>query len=165
MSEAYARASLFQDCCGPGSCQEKDGENVSVLKAEKITKQYPGTKALDAVSVEFESGQVHALIGKNGSGKSTLVKIFSGAVDATEGSFSLDGKTLEFHSPQDALDNGIVTVYQELSLVPGLTVAENILMGRMPMKGKFIDWKAAYRQAEFLRIFMRSWRKLQLGGE
>lgn len=150
MSEAYARASLFQDCCGPGSCQEKDGENVSVLKAEKITKQYPGTKALDAVSVEFESGQVHALIGKNGSGKSTLVKIFSGAVDATEGSFSLDGKTLEFHSPQDALDNGIVTVYQELSLVPGLTVAENILMGRMPMKGKFIDWKAAYRQAEEL---------------
>ena len=132
---------------------------MSVLKAEKITKQYPGTKALDAVSVEFESGQVHALIGKNGSGKSTLVKIFSGAVDATEGSFSLDGKTLEFHSPQDALDNGIVTVYQELSLVPGLTVAENILMGNSSTGRRPTDRRKSFcRSCRWTCRRRRRWR-------
>lgn len=121
---------------------------MSILRAENITKQYPGTKALDSVSVEFDSGKVHALIGKNGSGKSTLVKIFAGAIHATEGEIFLDGEKLHFESPEEALKNGIVTVYQELSLVPGLTVAENILMGHMPMKGRFIDWKETYSRAE-----------------
>lgn len=121
---------------------------MSTLKAENITKIYPGTVALNNVSVEFESGKVHAFIGKNGSGKSTLVKIFAGATDATEGAFYLDGERMNIHSPQEALDKGIATVYQELSLIPGLTVAENILMGRMPMRGKFIDWKKGYRKAE-----------------
>ncbi len=120
---------------------------MSILKAENITKIYPGTVALDKVSVEFESGKVHAFIGKNGSGKSTLVKIFAGAEQATEGNVYLDGEKLDIKSPQEALYKGIVTVYQELSLIPGLTVAENILMGRMPMKGKLIDWKKGYEQA------------------
>lgn len=123
---------------------------MSVLKAESITKIYPGTVALDKVSAQFESGKVHAFIGKNGSGKSTLVKIFAGAVDATEGKFYLDNEELKISSPQEALDKGIATVYQELSLIPGLTVAENILMGRMPMKGKFIDWKKGYEKAQKL---------------
>ncbi len=120
---------------------------MSILKTENITKLYPGTKALDQINVEFESGKVHAFIGKNGSGKSTLVKIFAGAIQPTEGSFYLDGEKIMLHSPQDAMERGISTVYQELSLVPGLTVAENILMGRLPMKGKLIDWKAAYQTA------------------
>lgn len=123
---------------------------MSVLRAEKVVKRYPGTVALDRVSVYFESGKVHALIGKNGSGKSTLVKIIAGATTATEGSIYLDDKELKLESPQDAIESGIATVYQELSLIPGLTVAENILMGRMPMKGKFIDWKKANQKAQNL---------------
>lgn len=120
---------------------------MNTLKAENITKLYPGTVALNKVSVEFESGKVHAFIGKNGSGKSTLVKIFAGATEATEGLFYLDGEKMNIHSPQEALDKGIATVYQELSLIPGLTVAENIFMGRMPVKGKLIDWKKGYEKA------------------
>ncbi|MBC7959109.1 MAG: sugar ABC transporter ATP-binding protein [Vallitaleaceae bacterium] len=120
---------------------------MSVLKTEKIKKVYPGTIALNDVSVEFSSGKVHALIGKNGSGKSTLLKVFSGAISPTAGHFFLDGKQLKFDDPRDAFDQGIATVYQELSLVPGLTVAENIFLGRLPMKGKFGDWSKTYSMA------------------
>lgn len=123
---------------------------MSILRAENITKIYPGTTALNKVSAEFESGKVHAFIGKNGSGKSTLVKIFAGAVEATEGAFYLDEEKMNIHSPQEALKKGIATVYQELSLIPGLTVAENIFMGRMPMRGRFIDWKKGYEKASKL---------------
>lgn len=127
---------------------------MSVLKTKNITKMYPGTKALDQINVAFESGKVHAFIGKNGSGKSTLIKIFAGAIRPTEGSFYLDDEELSFHSPQDAIRRGISTVYQELSLVQGLTVAENILMGRLPMKGKVIDWKRTYQMADdFLKEY------------
>jgi ribose transport system ATP-binding protein len=87
------------------------------------------------------------VIGKNGSGKSTLVKIFSGAIEQTKGSFFLDDTRLAFKDPIDAYKKGIAAVYQELSLVQGMTVAENILMGRLPMRGKFVDWKETYRLA------------------
>lgn len=123
---------------------------MSILKTEKITKIYPGTKALDQITVAFDSGKVHAFIGKNGSGKSTLVKIFAGAIQPTEGSLYLDDEKIVLHSPPDAIERGIATVYQELSLVPGLTVAENILMGRLPMRGKLIDWKRTYQMADQL---------------
>ena len=123
---------------------------MSILKTEKITKIYPGTKALDQITVAFDSGKVHAFIGKNGSGKSTLVKIFAGAIQPTEGSLYLDDEKIVLHSPQDAIERGIATVYQELSLVPGLTVAENILMGRLPMRGKLIAWKRTYQMADQL---------------
>lgn len=123
---------------------------MSVLETRNITKNYPGTVALNGVSVAFDSGKVHALVGKNGSGKSTLVKIFSGAVEATQGEVILDGVTMKFNDPRDAFAKGIATVYQELSLVPGLSVAENILIGRLPMKGRLIDWKRTYSMAEEL---------------
>ena len=120
---------------------------MSVLRTEGITKDYPGTRALDSVTVSFNSGKVHAFIGKNGSGKSTLVKVFSGAIQPTEGRFYLDDKQLHFNNPTDAFGQGIATVYQELSLVPYLTVAENIYLGRLPKKGKVIDWKKTYAMA------------------
>lgn len=123
---------------------------MSVLETRSVTKIYPGTVALNEVSVSFESGKVHALIGKNGSGKSTLLKIFSGAVEPTQGQLLIDGLSVSINDPGDAFAKGIATVYQELSLVPGLTVAENIYMGRMPMKGRFIDWKKTYTMAEEL---------------
>lgn len=114
---------------------------MSVLETQGITKNYPGTVALDDVTCSFESGMVHALVGKNGSGKSTLLKIFSGAVQQTKGEIRIDGEPLAFFGPSDAMAKGIATVYQELSLVRGLSVAENILLGRLPMKGPVIDWK------------------------
>lgn len=125
---------------------------MSVLSTRNITKDYPGCRALDQVSVEFDSGRVHALIGKNGSGKSTLVKVFAGAISPTKGEFCLGEDMLEFQSPDQALHTGIATVYQELSLIPYLSVAENIFLGRLPKKGKVIDWKTANNKArELLR--------------
>lgn len=120
---------------------------MSVLRTEGIVKDYPGTRALDNVTVSFESGKVHAFIGKNGSGKSTLVKVFAGAIQPTEGRFFLDDQEMHFASPTDAFDKGIATVYQELSLVPHLTVAENIYLGRLPKKGRIVDWKKTYEMA------------------
>jgi len=120
---------------------------MSNLTVRNISKQFPGTLALDDVSITFESGRVNALVGKNGSGKSTLVKIINGAEIKTEGSIFLEGEELNFTSPKDAQTQGIATVYQELSLVPGLTVAENILMGRFVMKGRRIDWKKNFETA------------------
>ena len=79
---------------------------MSVLRAEGITKDYPGTRALDNVSVSFEGGKVHAFIGKNGSGKSTLVKVFAGAIQPTEGHFFLDDQELKFNTPTDAFEQG-----------------------------------------------------------
>ncbi len=123
---------------------------MSKLETKGITKIYPGTVALNEVTVSFDSGKVHALIGKNGSGKSTLIKIFSGAIEPTKGEVLLDGAPVRFNDPIDAFKAGIATVYQELSLVPGLSVAENILIGRLPMKGRFVDWKKTYSTAQEL---------------
>lgn len=123
---------------------------MSILQAQNITKEFPGTVALDNVSVTFESGKVNALVGKNGSGKSTLIKIINGAQPTTEGKILIDDKEMNFSGPKDAFDKGIATVYQELSLVPGMTVAENILMGRYEMKGRLVDWKKTYSIASQL---------------
>ena len=123
---------------------------MSVLEARNITKVFPGTVALDDVSVSFDSGKVHAIVGKNGSGKSTLLKIISGAQQATSGVLILDGKEVKIASTTDAFKDGIATVYQDLSLVPTLSVTENILLGRMPMKYGMIDWNAANTQVKNL---------------
>lgn len=120
---------------------------MSILKTSNITKIYPGTTALNNVSVSFESGKIHALVGKNGSGKSTLLKIFSGAIKPTKGEIFIDDREMSFNDPSDAFEKGIATVYQELSLIRGLTVAENIFLGRLPMKGKLVDWKKTYTMA------------------
>jgi len=121
--------------------------SVQQIRTEGITKDYPGTRALDNITVSFDSGKVHALVGKNGSGKSTLVKIFAGAIKPTLGEFYLNDEKLHFNSTADAYEKGIVTVYQEMSLVPGLSVAENIFLGRLPKKNNAIDWKKAYLMA------------------
>ena len=117
------------------------------IRTEHIVKDYPGTRALDDISIGFESGRVHALVGKNGSGKSTLVKIFAGATKPTSGDFYLNDEKLHFNSTADAYDKGIVTVYQEMSLVPGLSVGENIFLGRLPKKRNAIDWQKTYQMA------------------
>ncbi len=122
-----------------------------LLETVSLRKEYPGTVALDDVSVHFEGGKVSALLGKNGAGKSTLVKILAGTVQPTSGEIRINGEAVRLASASDAFRQGIATVYQELSLIHELTVAENILLGRMPRRagslGLVIDWPAACRRA------------------
>ncbi len=123
---------------------------MSILRVENLTKSYPGTLALDKVSMQFESGKVNAVIGKNGSGKSTLIKAICGGIKQTSGKIYIDDKELSLSSPVEGYEHGIATVFQELSLVPSLNIAENIFMGNLPMKSGFVDWKRAYAQASEL---------------
>lgn len=114
------------------------------LHVENLRKVYPGTVALQGLTVSFEGGKVHAVIGKNGSGKSTLIKAISGAIKPSTGNILVDGNRIEIKTTRDAFEKGIATVYQEMSLVRELTVAENIYLGRLPKKGAKkirIDWE------------------------
>ncbi|MEH0664446.1 L-arabinose ABC transporter ATP-binding protein AraG [Vibrio scophthalmi] len=104
-----------------------------------ISKHFTGVKALSNISFRVDKGSVHALMGENGAGKSTLLKILSGLHDATEGELKVDGQTLSFSSATDALNQGIAIIYQELNLVPELSVAENIYLGQLPTKGGKVD--------------------------
>lgn len=97
-----------------------------------IAKRYPGVVALDGVNLEVARGEVHILLGENGAGKSTLVKILAGAVQRDAGTISLDGRACEFATPRAAQEAGVSIIYQEFNLVPDLTVAENIFLGREP---------------------------------
>lgn len=101
-----------------------------VLEARAIVKRFPGVLALDRVDFQIDAGEVHGLIGENGAGKSTLMHVLAGAQQPDEGQILLDGRCVQFANPRDALDRGISIVYQELNLIPYLTVAENVFLGR-----------------------------------
>jgi ribose transport system ATP-binding protein len=103
-----------------------------MLEIRAVSKSFPGVRALHAVSFTVEHGEVHALVGENGAGKSTLMKILSGAYSDCQGDLMLDGQPLVLGGPRDAQLRGIATIYQELNLIPELTVAENIFLGREP---------------------------------
>ncbi|MGA2546536.1 MAG: sugar ABC transporter ATP-binding protein [Rectinemataceae bacterium] len=123
------------------------------LRMEGINKRYGGTVALKRVSVAAELGEVHALVGENGAGKSTLMNILSGAVSPDSGSIFLGQQTVTMRSPHQANALGVRAVHQEFSLVPHLTIAENILMGKLPTQGGgrvVIDWPKAYERARAL---------------
>jgi len=125
---------------------------VHRLVTVSLRKEYPGTLALNDVSVSFTGGKIHAIIGKNGAGKSTLVKLLAGAVQPTRGTILVNDEEVELRSPRDALRRGIIAVHQELSLVPELSVAENVLLGRLPRKRWFgtsvIDWRTVFGSAK-----------------
>jgi ribose transport system ATP-binding protein len=104
-----------------------------VLTVENVSKSFPGVKALDGVSFDLRKGEVHALVGENGAGKSTLMKILSGVYQADEGTIRYKGKTVSFHDVNEARDAGIGIIYQELNLIPHLSVAANIFIGREPL--------------------------------
>lgn len=108
--------------------------DTPILEVQQINKHYPGVQALDQVSLSIQAGEVRALLGKNGAGKSTLIKILSGATNQDTGVILIEGHPVQINSPSDAFAVGIATVYQEMSLVPGLTIAENILLGRWPLQ-------------------------------
>ena len=112
-----------------------------ILEIKGLSKYYPGVKALDDVSVDFERGEIHALAGENGAGKSTLIKMLTGAITPTKGEIILNGKSHSKFGPTEALDEGIAAVYQEFNLVPYLSVAENVFYGKEIMNGAFVDKK------------------------
>lgn len=118
------------------------------LEFQNISKIFPGVKALDNVSFGVARGSVHGLVGENGAGKSTLLKILSGAYTPTSGDVSINGAKKVFHSTRDALHANIAVIYQELNLVPELTVAENLLLGHMPQTSLLIDKRQMYRIAQ-----------------
>ncbi len=101
-----------------------------LLKLRGIEKQFPGVRALHNVDFTLRKGEIHALMGENGAGKSTLIKLLTGVYTMDDGKIEVEGKEVHIHSPQDAQNNGISTVYQEITLCPNLTVAENIFIGR-----------------------------------
>lgn len=113
-----------------------------------ITKRFPGVLALDSVDFTVLPGEIHALMGENGAGKSTLIKVLTGVYPKDGGTVRLDGNPFEAKSPGHAQELGVSTVYQEVNLIPTLSVAENIFLGRQPMKRGRIDWGFINRRAD-----------------
>ncbi|MDU7708299.1 MAG: sugar ABC transporter ATP-binding protein [Clostridium sp.] len=122
-----------------------------ILNMSDITKRFPGVLALDHVSLRVKKGEVHALLGENGAGKSTLMKILAGAYVKDEGEIEVFSQKTELGNPKAAEKLGISIIYQELNLIPTLTVAENIFLGRYKMRGSIqVNWKEVYAAAEEL---------------
>ncbi|MDZ7278004.1 sugar ABC transporter ATP-binding protein [Pantoea eucrina] len=120
------------------------------LEAEGISKFFPGVKALDNVSLRIKPGSVHALMGENGAGKSTLMKCLIGMYRPDKGTIRIKGEPVQFQDTMDALRSGISMIHQELNLVPYMTVAENIWLGREPMKFGFVDHALLNKQTQAL---------------
>jgi galactofuranose transport system ATP-binding protein len=118
-----------------------------LLALRGIGKRFPGVVALDGVDFTLRAGEVHALLGENGAGKSTLIKVLTGVHAPDAGSINLAGRPIRPDSPHAAEAAGISTVYQEVNLVPSLSVAENIALGRQPGRFGFINWRAVRRHA------------------
>jgi simple sugar transport system ATP-binding protein len=118
-----------------------------ILEMQGIHKRFPGVVALKNVGIRLFPGEVHALMGQNGAGKSTLIKVLTGVETPDGGEIRLGGKKIQAESVLEAQDLGISTVYQEVNLCPNLSVAENIYIGRFPMRGPVIDWSQMHERA------------------
>lgn len=128
-------------------------ERKPLLQLTGIAKEFPGTKALKGVDFSLRAGEVHALIGENGAGKSTLIKIIAGLYQQDAGTIAVEGKTVAFHSPADSLAHRIKVVYQELDLVPDLSIAENVFLGNLPKKAlRAVDWQALHTATSALLL-------------
>jgi len=112
-----------------------------LLRITSISKRFPGVQALDNAGLEVLPGEIHALLGENGAGKSTLINILSGAQQPDSGTIEFGGEKVTMASPHDAQRRGIVTIYQEFTLAPNMTIAENVFIGREPGSGVFVDWR------------------------
>jgi len=123
---------------------------IPLLEMRGISKRYPGVVALDNVRLDVRAGEVHALMGENGAGKSTLMKILAGAEKGDSGEILMDGRPVHINTPQDAMELGINIIYQEFNLVPHLSAAENIYLGREPaaLVPGFIDFRKLYGSAQ-----------------
>lgn len=127
---------------------------TDILSLKHITKEYPGVKALDDVSISFRKGEVHALVGENGAGKSTFIKTISGAIHPTSGTIEYEGKEYSHLNPAEAINMGIAVVYQELIQFEAMTVSDNLFMGLKDEHGVVInDRDRARKTAEILEQF------------
>lgn len=117
-----------------------------ILRLEGICKEFPGVRALQDVQFTLHKGEIHALMGENGAGKSTLIKVLTGVYQKDGGSIYMEGKPININSTQDAQKSGISTVYQEITLCPNLTVAENMYIGRT--SGLFTNWRKMNEKAK-----------------
>ena len=122
----------------------------NILEMKQIEIQFPGVKALDKVDFSLKAGEIHSLLGENGAGKSTLIKCLTGVNKMDAGTIILDGQEIHPQDPGHAMTLGISTVFQEINLCPNLSVAENIFVGRQPMKYHQINWREINRRAEEL---------------
>src|SRR5438034_9169509 len=125
-----------------------DSSNPALLEIRGLAKSFPGVKALQGVDFTVRAGEVHAFMGENGAGKSTLIKALTGVYPRDAGTIRFDGAEINPRSPQAAEALGISTVYQEVNLIPDLSVAENICLGRQPTRFGNIRWKAITQRAE-----------------
>jgi monosaccharide-transporting ATPase len=132
------------------SGEGEDSMLAPILKMTGITKRFPGVKALSNVDFRLFPGEVHALMGENGAGKSTLIKVLTGVYSIDEGSVTIEDQSVYISGPLEAQKAGISTVYQEVNLCPNLTVAENIFIGREPLKFGRIQWKKMNKDADQL---------------
>lgn len=132
-----------------GKVGDELSDNV-LLRMEHIHKRFPGVYALNDVSYELRAGEVHALLGENGAGKSTLIKVLGGIYTADEGEIYIDGKKVVINGVKDAQNNGIAIIHQELVLVPYMTVAENIFLGREHGNGLLVNRKKMTEDAQAL---------------
>lgn len=121
-----------------------------LLEMHKITKIFPGVKALQDVDFDVRRGEVHALVGENGAGKSTLMKILAGVYVRDGGEVLFKGRPVNFTTPKQAQVAGITTIHQELNLIPYLTITENIFLGSELERGPLLDWAEMHRRAEAL---------------
>ncbi len=123
-------------------------DNNKVLEMRNIHKSFPGVRALKGVDFHLNKGEIHALMGENGAGKSTLIKVLTGVYSKDEGQIFIDGKdkAVSIHSPQEAQKLGISTVYQEITLCPNLSVAENMYIGRS--NKIYQNWKKMNEDAD-----------------
>ena len=123
-------------------------DNNYILTLKNISKEFPGVKALDDVTINIERGTIHGLVGENGAGKSTLIKVLAGIYQPNAGEIILEGKPCRFGSPIEARHAGISVVHQEIKLAEPLSVAENMFLGNVMMKGGLVDWKGMRRSAQ-----------------
>jgi len=126
-----------------------------LLRMEGIEKLFPGVHALNNCRFAIRRGEVHALVGENGAGKSTLMKVLTGIYKRDGGTIHYKGREIDISSPEEAQALGIGIIHQELNLMPHLTVAENIFIGREPMRGPFLDKKKANEDARKLLNSLR----------
>ena len=125
-------------------------DKPAVIQVQHVSKSFGGVHALKDVHFEIFPGEVHALLGENGAGKSTLIKIITGVHQPDSGELFLEGQPIRFANTREAQAHGIAAIYQEPSLFPDLDVAENILVGRQPMRRGGVDWKRMYQEADAL---------------